>query len=93
MTLATERLAFSSPWNNRALPCVEGRGQCPLLAYRSCDTDAMRSPIDWLSDFYSPKRNRYLRLSEADRTLLVKRQLIFFLVVVIAFATWRWLLT
>jgi hypothetical protein len=49
----------------------------------------MRSLIDWLSEFFSQKRNPYLRLSEADRTKLGIRTTIFFVVVAVMFAMWR----
>ena len=49
----------------------------------------MRSIIDWLSEFYGPKRNRYLRLSEADRNKLGARAMIFFAIVGALFVTWR----
>ena len=54
----------------------------------------MRSVIDWLSEFYAPKRNRYLRLNEAERGRLGIRVMVFFLVVVAFFAffaIWHWL--
>ncbi len=49
----------------------------------------MRSVIDWLSEFYGPKRNRYLRLNEVERAKLGIRVMVFFLVVVAFFATWH----
>jgi hypothetical protein len=49
----------------------------------------MRSVIDWLSEFYGPKRNTYLRLSEADRTRLALRTTVFLVVVAAFFALWR----
>ena len=51
----------------------------------------MRSVIDWLSEFYGPRRNRYLRLNEAERSKLGIRATVFFLVVVAFFALWHWL--
>jgi hypothetical protein len=48
----------------------------------------MRSVIDWLSDFYGPKRNPYLRLSEADRGKLGIRATVFLIVVFALFAIW-----
>lgn len=30
----------------------------------------MRSVLDWLSEFYGPKRNPFLRLSEPERVKL-----------------------
>jgi hypothetical protein len=50
----------------------------------------MRSVIDWLSDFYGPKKNAFLRLSEADRIKLGVRTTIFFAVVAALFAMWHW---
>jgi hypothetical protein len=49
----------------------------------------MRSVIDWLSEFYSQKRNPYLRLSEADRRQLGIRTTVFLVVVGALFALWR----
>jgi hypothetical protein len=49
----------------------------------------MRSIIYWLSAFYGPKRNRYLRLSEADRDKLGARAMIFLVIVGALFVTWR----
>ena len=49
----------------------------------------MRRVTDWLSDFYSQKRNPYLRLSEADRTKLGIRTTVFLVVVAAIFAIWR----
>jgi hypothetical protein len=49
----------------------------------------MRSVIDWLSDFYGPKRNPYLRQSEADRHKLAMRTLCLIVVVAVLFAVWR----
>jgi hypothetical protein len=40
----------------------------------------LRSVIDWLSDFFSQKRNPYLRLSEADRTKMAIRTTVFLVV-------------
>lgn len=49
----------------------------------------MRSLIDWLSDFYGPERNPYLRLSEADRDKVGARfGMLLVVVVAIVFATW-----
>jgi hypothetical protein len=45
--------------------------------------------IDWLSEFFGPKRNRYLRLGEADRSKLGIRTMVFFAVVAALFAIWR----
>jgi hypothetical protein len=47
--------------------------------------------IDWLSGFYGPKRNPYLRLSEPDRRQLDVRAAVFFIVLAALFAIWRWL--
>ena len=51
----------------------------------------MRSPLDWLSDFYGPERNQYLRLSEEDRIKHGIRAGLFFLIVWAGFAIYRWL--
>jgi hypothetical protein len=51
----------------------------------------MRSVLDWLSDFYGPKRNAYLRLSESERRATGKRAMFFFAVVAVLIAVWRWL--
>jgi hypothetical protein len=50
---------------------------------------AMRSVIDWLSEFYGPKRNPYLRLSEADRHMLTARAMSFVVVVAVLLVVWR----
>jgi hypothetical protein len=42
---------------------------------------AMSSLIDWLSDFYTAKRNPYFRLSDSDRNKLGMRTVVFFVVV------------
>ena len=51
----------------------------------------LRSLIDWLSEFYGPKRNPYLRLNEADRAKLDIRATVCFLIIAVVFALWRWL--
>jgi hypothetical protein len=45
--------------------------------------------IDWLSEFYGPKRNPYLRLSEADRLKSGMRATILFVAGAALFAIWR----
>jgi hypothetical protein len=49
----------------------------------------LRSVIDWLSEFYGPKRNPYLRLSETDRHTLTMRAMSFIVVVAVLFGVWR----
>jgi hypothetical protein len=49
----------------------------------------MRSMIDWLSEFYGPKRNPYLRLGEADRQKLGMRTAFVIVAVVAVFTIWR----
>jgi hypothetical protein len=51
----------------------------------------MRSVIDWLSEFYGPKRNPYLRLSSTERMRLGVRWLLFFVATTLAFAIWSFL--
>jgi hypothetical protein len=63
---------------------VSGLQSCGLEAF-------MRSLIDWLSEFYGPKRNPYLRLDEANRSKVGIRATVFFLIVAVIFAAWGWL--
>lgn len=49
----------------------------------------MRSIVDWLSDFYGPERNPYLRLSDADRARSGIRTRAFVVAVAAFFALWR----
>jgi hypothetical protein len=49
----------------------------------------MRSVVNWLSEFYSQKRNPYLRLGEVDRVRLGIRTTVFLVAVAAIFALWR----
>ena len=49
----------------------------------------MRSLIEWLSEFYSQRRNPYLRLSEADRNNVGIRATVLCVVVAVIFTIWR----
>jgi len=51
----------------------------------------VRSVIDWLSEFYGPKRNPYLRLSSTERLRLGLRWFIFVVATVLAFAIFSFL--
>jgi hypothetical protein len=51
----------------------------------------MGSMLDWLSEFYTAKRNPYLRLTDVDRRRLGTRAVLFFVVVAVIFGLW-WLL-
>lgn len=51
----------------------------------------MRSPIDWLSEFYGPKRNTYMRLSERERARAGVMMMWIFILVAVSFVILRWL--